>query len=139
MSLTACVNDQQSILDNGYWVDLSHSYEEATPYWPTAEGFKFDTVFAGMTEGGYYYSAYPFSSAEHGGTHIDAPIHFSEGRKTVDELLIDQLTGNAIVVDVTDKVNDYISDYQSGFRQYRSTMDVVWSHRWNVPYFPKQR
>ena len=97
--------------DDGKWVDLSHGYDQGTPYWPTADGFQLDTVFAGLTEGGYYYSAYNFTSAEHGGTHIDAPIHFSQGQKTVDELTLDQLTGRAIVVDVSDSVSAYI-DYQ---------------------------
>ena len=95
----------------GTWIDLSYSYEANTPYWPTAEGFDLDTVFAGMTELGYYYSAYQFSSAEHGGTHIDAPVHFAEGKKTVDELAIDQLTGHAVILDVRDSVSTYI-DYR---------------------------
>lgn len=41
---------------------------------------------------------------------MDAPIHFSEGKQSVDQLTIDQLTGEAIVIDVSDnalKDNDY--------------------------------
>ena len=109
--------------NNGIWVDLTHTYDSQTPYWPTAEGFKLDTVFAGMTELGYYYSAYQFSSAEHGGTHIDAPVHFAEGKMTVDELTLDQLTGNAIVIDIRDSVAGYI-DYQvsvSDFKKWETS------------------
>jgi kynurenine formamidase len=29
--------------------------------------------FKGMTDGNYYYEANTFGSAEHGGTHLDAP------------------------------------------------------------------
>ncbi|MEL7001980.1 MAG: cyclase family protein [Bacteroidota bacterium] len=97
-------------LNSGQWIDLSYTYDENTIYWPTADGFKLDTVFEGETDGGYYYSAFNFSSAEHGGTHLDAPIHFSEGKQSVDQLTIDQLTGEAIVIDVSDnalKDNDY--------------------------------
>jgi kynurenine formamidase len=54
-----------------------------------------------VTEGGYYYAANNFFSAEHGGTHIDAPIHFAKGRRTVDQIPLDQLTGAAVVVDVS--------------------------------------
>ena len=50
-----------------------------TIYWPTEDGFKLLRGSAGVTEHGYYYSANRFMCAEHGGTHIDAPIH-SEGR-----------------------------------------------------------
>ncbi|MGZ5012098.1 MAG: hypothetical protein ACXV74_14170, partial [Methylobacter sp.] len=55
------------------WIDLSYDYSAETLYWPIAEPFKLDTVSAGMTEKGYYYSAYKFYAAEHGGAHIDAP------------------------------------------------------------------
>lgn len=95
----------------GKWVDLSHAYESVTPYWPTSDGFKLDTVFEGMTEGGYYYSAFSFQSAEHGGTHIDAPIHFSAGKRTVDQIPLDQLIGPSVVIDVRDSTTGYI-DYQ---------------------------
>lgn len=82
-------------------VDLTHAYDEATVYWPTAAGFLLESDAKGWTEGGYYYEANSFSTAEHGGTHIDAPIHFAEGRWTVDEIPLDQLFGPGVVVDVT--------------------------------------
>ncbi len=97
--------------DANRWVDLSHSYDAQTPYWPTSDGFRLDTVFEGMTPLGYYYSAYSFQSAEHGGTHIDAPIHFSKGMQSVDEIPLKNLMGPAVVIDVRDSVSDYI-DYQ---------------------------
>lgn len=59
------------LFSDGRWVDLTHAFSEETVYWPTAERFKLGTVFEGMTEAGYYYSAYNCSAAEHGGTHID--------------------------------------------------------------------
>ena len=123
----SCKEQDPGPFMQGKWIDLSHAYDSSTPYWPTAEGFQLDTVFAGMTELGYYYSAYQFSSAEHGGTHIDAPVHFAEGKKTVDEIPLDQLTGNAIVVDVRDSVSDYI-DYQvsvSDFENWEETHGAI--------------
>jgi kynurenine formamidase len=51
--------------------------------------------------GGYYYAANNFSSAEHGGTHIDAPIHFARGGLTVDRIPLDSLIARAVVIDVT--------------------------------------
>ncbi|GFS24746.1 very-long-chain enoyl-CoA reductase [Elysia marginata] len=29
-------------------------------------------------------------------------------------------------------INEYLSPSQSGFREWRSTSDIVWSHRWLV-------
>jgi kynurenine formamidase len=95
----------------GTWVDLSHDFSEDTIYWVTAEPFKRTTVAEGKTENGYYYSAYNFSGAEHGGTHLDAPIHFAEGKKTIDQLDIGQLVGQGVKIDVSAKAADNV-DYQ---------------------------
>lgn len=82
-------------------IDLSHVYSKETVYWVTAKEFQLDTVFNGQTDKGYFYAANNFSSAEHGGTHIDAPIHFAEGGLTVDEIPLEKLMGNAIKIDVS--------------------------------------
>lgn len=96
---------------SGQWIDLSYDFSAETIYWPTSEPFKLDTVAEGMTEKGYYYSAYKFCASEHGGTHIDAPIHFAEGRQTVDEIPLTQLIGPAVKIDVSQKAiadRDYL-------------------------------
>jgi len=98
-------------LSKGTWIDLTHSFSEKAIYWPTADEFKRTTVSEGMTDKGYYYSAYNFSAAEHGGTHIDAPGHFAKGRKTVDQLEVSQLIGPAVVIDVAAKAGEN-RDYQ---------------------------
>ncbi len=85
----------------GQWIDLTHEFSAETLYWPTAEKFTLESEFHGPTPKGYFYAANRYRASEHGGTHIDAPIHFAEGGKTVDQLAIDQLTGAAIVVDVS--------------------------------------
>jgi kynurenine formamidase len=85
---------------NGTIVDLSHAYGADTIYWPTAEPFRLDVVSEGMTEAGYYYAANTFATAEHGGTHLDAPVHFARGRHAVDEIPLEQLVGRAVVIDV---------------------------------------
>jgi kynurenine formamidase len=82
-------------------VDLTHTFDEDTIYWPTAEGFQLHIDSKGRTDGGYYYEANSFCTAEHGGTHIDAPIHFAEGRRTMDEIPLEQLIGPGVVVDVS--------------------------------------
>lgn len=86
---------------NGNLVDLTHSYSSETIYWPTESGFLLEEEFGGMTEKGYYYSAKKFSAPEHGGTHLDAPIHFAKGGKTIDQISLDSLMGKAIVIDVS--------------------------------------
>lgn len=82
-------------------VDLSHSFDSETVYWPTAESFQLDKDFEGVTDQGFYYSAYKYRAAEHGGTHIDAPVHFARGGYSVDQIPLTQLMGAGIVIDVT--------------------------------------
>ncbi len=91
---------------NGQWIDLTHEFSEETIYWPTADLFKKTTVFKGHTEAGFYYTAYNISCAEHGGTHVDAPIHFSENRNTVDQIPIEQLIGPGVVIRIIEKVKE---------------------------------
>jgi kynurenine formamidase len=88
-------------LPAGRVVDLSHPFDQNSVYWPTAEPFKLETDFEGVTDKGYFYSAYRYSAAEHGGTHIDAPVHFAKGHNSVDQIPLEQLMGDGIVIDVT--------------------------------------
>ena len=103
---------------SGKWVDLSYDFSYETIYWPTSGNFQLQTVFKGPTKKGYYYAAYKYCAAEHGGTHIDAPIHFAINRKTVDQLPIDQLIGSGIVIDVTKKTSEN-RDYQISIDDFK--------------------
>lgn len=104
--------------DNAKVVDLTHPFDEQTVYWPTESGFRLQKGPAGVTPMGYYYTANRFAAAEHGGTHIDAPSHFYKGRKTVDQIPLEQLIGKAVVIDVADKCADD-GDYQVGIQDLR--------------------
>ncbi len=95
---------QAAGLPAGKWVDLTHPFSEQTIYWPTAERFELEIVAREYTEKGYFYAANNFRAAEHGGTHLDAPNHFAEGRLTTDQIPLDRLIGGAVVVDVTEQV-----------------------------------
>ena len=102
----SCSEKDESIaeeLSEGKWIDLSYDFSDKTLYWPTANGFKLDTAFNGVTAGGFYYEAYNYCAAEHGGTHLDAPVHFAKGKWAADEIPLEKLTGEAVVIDVSDK------------------------------------
>ena len=99
-------------------VDLTHAFDSETVYWPTEEGFVLERGTAGVTDGGYYYEAHRFRGAEHGGTHVDAPIHFWEGGESVDAIGLDRLVAPAVVVDVSDACRDN-PDHQVGTEELR--------------------
>ena len=83
-------------------IDLSHTFDKKTIYWPTEDGFRLVPEKAGFTDKGYYYSSNRFIAAEHGGTHLDAPVHFYKEGESADELPLTRLIGEAAVIDVTD-------------------------------------
>ena len=93
--------DAAKLLAGGSWIDLTWNFEESTVYWPTNIPFKHDTVFYGINAKGYFYSSFKYSAEEHGGTHFDAPIHFAQGGRTIEQIPADELTGSAIVVDIS--------------------------------------
>ena len=105
-------------------IDLSYPFDATTVYWPTAEPFQLETDFEGTTEQGYFYSAYRYRAAEHGGTHLDAPVHFAKGRRSVDQIPLEQLMGPGVLIDVTQQCAgnaDYlvsISDIQNWEKRF---------------------
>lgn len=99
-------------------VDLTHPFNARTLYWPTSpSAFELEVLSHGHTEGGWFYSANAFSSPEHGGTHLDAPIHFAEGRHTVEQIPLERLIASAVVIDVSERA--------AADRDYRLTGDDV--------------
>src|SRR5881628_3337033 len=83
------------------WIDLTYDFDSTTIYWPTAKPFRLEVVSAQRTAAGYYYAANNFAAAEHGGTHLDSPVHFAEGKHTTDQIPVAQLVGSAYVIDVS--------------------------------------
>jgi len=105
-------------------VDLTHPFDERTIYWPNApSSFELERLAWGPTPGGFFYASAAFSTPEHGGTHLDAPIHFAEGRRTVDQVPVRQLIAPAAVLDVTGSA--------AADPDYRLTVDDVlaWEER----------
>lgn len=83
-------------------IDLSHSYGDDTLYWPTSPStFQKRQLAYGESSGGWFYSAYSICTPEHGGTHLDAPLHFSADGLPTDRIPLDNLLGHAVVIDIT--------------------------------------
>ena len=84
-------------------VDVTHTFDPATNYWPTSPAtFEFKVLSKGETAGGFRYDANTFCTSEHGGTHVDAPVHFAEGAQSNDQVPIQRLMVPALVFDVRD-------------------------------------
>ena len=100
LATPACAESHAGPL-GGRLVELSHPFDAETIYWPTEEGFVLEPGFRGVTEAGYWYEAHRFRAAEHGGTHVDAPVHFAEGHASVDGIPLERLVAEGVRVDVS--------------------------------------
>jgi kynurenine formamidase len=98
-------------LDEAKVIDLTYSFDDRTIYWPTAKPFTWEKESWGQTTSGYWYTAARYSASEHGGTHLDAPIHFGEGKQAADEIPLQNLIAPAIVINITEACANN-ADYQ---------------------------
>ena len=123
-------------------VDLTHTLHPAIPVWPGNPPFELRNLAKHAQ--GYYANA--FACAEHTGTHVDAPIHFAEGQRAMDQVPPSQLIGEACVIHVREKVArnpDYlvsargIRDFENRYGQIPSGAFVIartgWEERWGDP------
>lgn len=104
--LLATARPASAGIDETKLVDLTYPLDEQTVFWPTNKPFTWERAAWGKTPKGYWYASGDFSMSEHGGTHIDAPIHFGEGRLAVDEIPLQKLIAPAVVIDVRRSVTD---------------------------------
>jgi kynurenine formamidase len=105
-------------------VDLSHPFDDKTIYWPTSPTkFELKQLSFGPTPGGWFYASNSICTPEHGGTHLDAPIHFGEGRQTADQIPVRKLIAPAMLIDVSARAAKDVD--------YRLTVDDVvgWEKR----------
>jgi kynurenine formamidase len=125
-------------------IDLTHALDERTLFWPTSPTrFKLDRLSFGDTPGGWFYAANAFSLPEHGGTHLDAPIHFHKGGVTSDAIDLKRLVAPAVVIDISSKAAgnpDYrltvadVNDFEKTHGRIAAGSAVLlrtgWSARW---------
>ena len=124
-------------------VDLTYAFGEDTIYWPNNTSFHHEKTAWGVTDKGYFYASATYAASEHGGTHMDAPIHFAKGRQTLDQVPVERLIGPAVVIDVREKC-ETDADYQlttEDILAWESTQGVIdegtlvfmlsgWGTRW---------
>lgn len=95
----------------GNILEMTYPYDEATIYWPTAQPFNIEKAAFGLTKGGWWYASNNYGASEHGGTHVDAPLHFAKDGRTIEKVPLREWIGPAVKIDVTakcDKNRDYL-------------------------------
>lgn len=82
-------------------LDLTYPFDARTIYWPTAKPFEWHKDAWGPSPAGFWYASATFTTSEHGGTHLDSPLHFAEGQSGTAEIPVSRLVGAAKVIDIT--------------------------------------
>ncbi len=85
-------------------LDLTYPFDQDTVYWPNNTAFQWEKTSWGLNAHGNWYASGVFSASEHGGTHLDAPIHFARSGWSVDEIPPHLFTAEAIVLDIRPQV-----------------------------------
>lgn len=121
---------------SGKLLDMTYVFDENTIYWPTAESFKLEKLGWKITEGGWWYASNNYGPSEHGGTHADAPIHFSEKGKTIDQIPLQDWIGPAVKIDVVSKCQsnrDYLLTLED-IKQWEAKYGRIPDHAWVIMY-----
>jgi kynurenine formamidase len=99
--VVGCASREPSGLDlsRARVLDLTYAFGPKTVYWPTEPLFQRKDTFRGKTRTGFFYAAGSYAASEHGGTHMDAPVHFAERGVAAHEIPPSRLVGPAWVLD----------------------------------------
>ncbi|MFQ6084241.1 MAG: cyclase family protein [Candidatus Aminicenantia bacterium] len=132
----------------GKLLDMTYPFDETTIYWPTAKSFKLNKVFWGITERGWWYASNEYSASEHGGTHVDVPIHFAQKGRTIDQIPLQEWIGPAVKIDVAkkcEKNRDYllsVDNIKNWEQKYGKIPDGAWVIMYtgiDTKYYPNKK
>jgi kynurenine formamidase len=128
------------ILNSKDYVDLTHSFRPGIPHWQGFPNENVETVFNFSTSG---FLAQKFCLVGQWGTHVDAPVHFHQGKRTVDQIDVKEMVLPLVVLDIHQKVltnpdysisMDDVSAWESRYGKIPEGCFVAlrtdWSKRW---------
>lgn len=128
-------------------LDLTHTVGADTIVWPTEQDVRLIPQHAEESPGGYFYASNRLEMPEHGGTHIDAPVHFARGAQTLDQIPLEHLVGVGIRIDVSTKCSsdrNYrigIQDFEQWERQHGKIDEgmIVLIHTGFAAFWPSRK
>lgn len=134
------------IIKNKEFVDLTHTFDPNIPHWPGFPEERRETIYwydKGVGSMGHGFFAQVFCHVGQWGTHVDAPAHFIQGKRTLDQIDVREMFLELVVIDVHEKVEkdrDYmltVEDIKDWEKKYGPVpegsfvaMRTDWSKRW---------
>ncbi len=134
------------VLQEKTWVDLTHSFEPNIPHWKGFPNETVETAYSyqpgtGTLGSGFFAQRYCLIGQW--GTHVDPPVHFIEGLRTLDQIQLKEMILPLVVIDVHNQVSqnpDYtltMADVKAWEAQHGTiptgafvAMRTDWSKRW---------
>jgi kynurenine formamidase len=116
----------ERMFKNTRLIDLSHELFEGMPEWPGKCPFV-ESIQESHDEAGVFVNSYNMTSGC--GTHMDAPVHFCKGGRSIADFPLDELLNPAVVIDIQQQVSvnaDYalsVADVQAWEVEYGDLPD----------------
>jgi arylformamidase len=113
-------------------LDISLPVSPSLPVWPGDPAIVLEQISS--IESGAEYNLTKLNSSVHIGTHVDAPLHFLDDGRSVDQLPLDVLTGLCYVVQLPDGVDAITAEVLDGIPLAEGTTRILFgtrnSHGW---------
>lgn len=118
------------------WIDLTQPFSGEMPHAASMPKPTFETLRYVEKDG---VNVQKYSAPTHVGTHVDAPRHFIEDGRCIDELSLDRFAGEAVVLDVSKERPEEVTveDVESAVGEVRAD-DIVllytgWEEKYGTP------
>lgn len=138
--------DIYQLLHARRWVDLTHAFAPGIPHWSGFPDEERETLYhfdpgVGTLGTGFYTEGYRIVGQW--GTHVDPPVHFVKGLRTLDRIDLKEMILPLVVIDIHERVTadaDYAVRLED-VRDWESRHGLVppgsfvalrtdWSRRW---------
>ena len=118
----------------GKIIDITVPFSTDLPLWPGDPAPSMD--YMKCMAGGYRCNVTRLETGVHFGTHLDAPCHFIEGKKGVDELDLNVLVGTCTLIEIPDVQKIEVADLEACNIKKgteRLLIKTFNSHYWSQP------
>lgn len=93
------------------WIDISVTIKPGMAHWPDNPEIRVDRMLD--MDKGDVCNVSVLSMGSHTGTHMDAPLHFIRGAKSLDKMPLDATIGPARVIEIKDKESIKASEIEN--------------------------
>ncbi len=128
------------IIKNKQFVDLTHEFGPGIPHWKGFSDEKREILYTHKKDG---FLAHQYTHVGQWGTHVDPPVHFAAGKRSVDQIELKEMIMPLVVLDIHQQVEknaDYtvtLSDVKAWENKYGPipsgafvALRTDWSKRW---------